>query len=291
MAVYGLTALGMLYMDKFEKIIDIPPCYISREASDKIASSIYSIAEEQANLDYRQALIQLAPQVGLTPEEAVNRFSDNAELRHQFNLRKDKTIFISPHKSVEYAGRNVVYDEIPIDVGKVIINTPGTEGKLISIVVTNDLIKEYPLHNTNKLLIQGFNETWVNGQYTALKSHFDNSKKFFLDIIYRFFKLFALFAFICMSFLEIKFLHWIKSDFTLNTPLTGLTSVITFIVLIWNYYLSFYVGAKTLQYLYPYLEFQDRISQTKKEWRWLIIPAIGAVYGGGIWAIVTMLFS
>lgn len=58
-------------MDKFERILEVPACFITGEVADRLAQRIHEIAEEQANADYAQTLRQVAGYLNLTPEQAV----------------------------------------------------------------------------------------------------------------------------------------------------------------------------------------------------------------------------
>ena len=68
-------------IDKVEKILEVPACYISREVANLLAVRIHAIAEEQSVADYVQVLSQMAPRLNMTPEEAIRTYGGNAELR------------------------------------------------------------------------------------------------------------------------------------------------------------------------------------------------------------------
>lgn len=278
-------------MPKFEKIIAIPSCFITMEIANSIADKIYNIAEERANFDYQQALIQFAPQMQMSPEAILNQYQNNIELKKALVVRKDRTIFISPTKNVEYTGQNVLYDAIPNDVSQIIIDIPGVNEKLVNLFMTNDLMKQYPLHSVNKILIQGYDEQWVNNLYVELGTLLKNRKKILRDLIYRLFRPLGLLGLICLSFLEFKGIHWLNPRFTFYTPLNGLSSILTFLLLLLNYYAVFWCGGKITQHLYPYIEFESRLSQPIKDWRWLWGLTIASIYTSGVWAsISTILF-
>ena len=116
-------------MDKFERILEVPACYISREVADRLSQRIQGIAEEQADADYEQRLRQMAPGLGMTPEEALEKHRDEPFWRLSLRVRKDRTTFISPSGNVEFSGRLVLYPEIPHDPAQIIIDVPGIEGR------------------------------------------------------------------------------------------------------------------------------------------------------------------
>ena len=134
-------------MDKFEKIIDVPASYISKEVANRMAHRIHIIAEEQVKFDYLQALKEISPSLNLSVEDAVRLYEENTDFRKLLVTRKDRTIFVSPHGSVQYAGRDVFYDEIPKDPSQIIIDVPGIHGKYLNISLTTDFIQNLPIHN------------------------------------------------------------------------------------------------------------------------------------------------
>lgn len=202
-------------MDKFEKILEIPACYIKREVADRIARLIHSIAEEQINADYIQALRQVAPYLKLTPDQAVTQYAGNTDLRQLLAARKDRTTFISPHGSVQYAGRDVLYDEIPMDPSQIIIDVPGISGKYLNITINTDLMQVFPLHTASKILIQGSDRSWVNGLYEELQGMFLSTKKVVRDSVYRWFKPLGFLAFLALCFLEFRVFQLFRTDFTI----------------------------------------------------------------------------
>ena len=109
------------HVDKFERILHVPACYISRELATRMAERIRAIAEEQANVDYLDALRQMAPQLGLAPEDAVIQHGGNADLQRLLIVRRDRITFISPYGNVQYVGRDLAYEEIPVDPDQVIV--------------------------------------------------------------------------------------------------------------------------------------------------------------------------
>lgn len=278
-------------MDKVEKILDIPACYINRETADLLAQRVHAIAEEQANTDYVQILRQMAPRLGMTPDEAINRYVGNADLRRLVAPRKDRTVFISPHGNVQYSGRDVLYEEIPMDASQVMIDVPGINGKYLNIFLTTDLMQTFPLHHTNKILIQGTDRSWVDGLYQEFSSALASSKKVVRDFVYRWLRPVGFVGFICLSFIELRTFQLMRPSFTIYTHLTGLSAVIVFILLVLNYYIVLLAGARAIRYLYPYFELEARLSERRKDLRKFWIATITVLYGGGMWALLSMVWG
>jgi len=277
-------------VDKFERILEVPACYISRELATRVAELLREIAEEQANVDYMQALRQMASQLGLTPEDAVIQYSGNAELQRLLIVRRDRTNFISPHGNVQYAGRDVAYEEIPADPDQVIVDVTGTEGRYVNITLTTDVMQAFPLHRVNKILIRAAEQEWVNGLYQEYETALVGGKRVVRDLAYRWLKPLGVLGFLALSCLQLRLFEMARPDFTLLTPLSGLAIVAVFALLWINQYVVFEVGGRAIRYLYPYFELEDRISERRKDLRkWWTVTVI-AVYGSGLWAVVSMLW-
>lgn len=273
-------------MDKHEKIIQIPSCYISKELSDRIAVLINQIAQEQENRDYAQALRDIAPKFNLTPEQAITQYWTNLDVRRLLIFRKDSITFVSPHGNVQYLGRDVSYDEIPCDPSQVTINVPGIDGKYINVSMNADLMKHYPLQSANTILIQGADKAWVNDVYNELKTLIDTHKKPFRNFIYRWLRPIGFITLVILSLLEFRLFQFVNNNFDLFTPLSGLAIILVFVLLLFNHNMVFIFGAKLFQYLYPYFELEDRLSHARKDYRKFAIAGIVALYGGGLVCLV-----
>lgn len=282
---------GASTVDKVERILEVPACYVSRETANLLAERVRAVADEQVNADYEQALREMAPRLNITPEEAINRYMGNAVLRRLLVARKDRTIFISPHGNVQYGGRDVLYEEIPMDPSQVIIDVPGINGKYLNVSLTTDLMQIFPLHQANKILVQGNDRAWVYGLYQELHTAVAASKKVLRDFVYRWLRPLAFVGFIALSFLELRLFQLLRPGFTIHTPLTGLSVLIAFILLLANQYLVLSVGGRSMRYLYPYFELEDRLSERRKDLRRWWVATVTTVYGGGLWAVVTMLWG
>jgi len=278
-------------LDKVEKILEVPSCYINRELANLLAERIHAIAEEQANADYQQALRQMAPRLGMTADEAIDRYMANADLRRLAAPRRDRIVFISPHGNVEYSGRDVLYEEIPMDPSQVIVDVPGISGKYMNMYLTTDLMQVFPLHRANKILIQGADRDWVDGLYQELKTALATSKKVARDFVYRWLRPLAFVGFVLLSALELKLFQYLRPGFTVQTPLNGISLLAVFILLAINFYVVLLAGGRAIRYLYPYFELQDRLSEKRKDLRKLWIATVGVLYGGGVWALFTMLWG
>lgn len=278
-------------MDKFEKILDVPASYISKEVANRMAQRIHIIAEEQVKSDYLQALKEISPSLKLSVEDAVRLYEENTHFRKLLVTRKDRTIFVSPHGSVQYAGRDVLYDEIPKDPSQIIIDVPGINGKYLNISLTTDFMQNLPIHTMNKILIQGNDRKWVYSLYQEFQSELADNKKIIRDFVYRWFNLIGFLGFIGLSFLEFRLFHFFFPQFTLFTPLTGLASLLLIIILLHNQYIIFSLGRRAMRYLYPYFELEDRLSERRKDLRKLWIVAVTALYGGAVWAAVTTIWE
>jgi len=278
-------------IDKVEKILEVPACYISREVANLLAVRIHAIAEEQSVADYVQVLSQMAPRLNMTPEEAIRTYGGNAELRRSLALRKDRTVFISPHGNVQYGGRDILYDEIPMDPNQVIIDVPGINGKYLNISLTTDLMQVFPLHKVNKLLIQGADRAWVSEFYQEIATALTASKKVVRDFVYRWFRPLALVGVVMLSLLEFRTLRLIHPSFTIHTPLTGLSALLVFILFLLNVYIVFNLGGRAMRYLYPYFELEDRLSERRKDLRKWWLATVCALYSSGLWAIIRTLWG
>lgn len=124
-------------MDKFEKIINIPACFITKETADKISRKISEIAFEKSLSDYKDALVHIANQLNLDSDELIKKHltDENAEYLPQLVVRNDKVIFVSKQKNIECNGRNVSYEEIPMDIEAITANVDGVNGKRLNIFV------------------------------------------------------------------------------------------------------------------------------------------------------------
>jgi hypothetical protein len=273
-------------VEKFEKSLEVPACYINRETANQIAERIYAIADEQAQSAFNQFLRQAAPGLGLTPEQAIQQYANNRSIRDLFPVRKDRTTFISSQGSLQIEGRDVLYDEIPIDPDQVIVDVPGMDGKYLNINLTSDLMRIFPLHSVNKLIIQGQDRNWVNGLYQEFDGLFRTQKKVVRDFFYRWLRPFLFVAIVLLSFIDFRFFSLIDPTFTAFTPLNGLSMVLVFGVLLFNWYLIFSIGGRAIRYVYPYFEFEDRLSERRKDLRKWWIITVTALYGAGIAAVV-----
>ncbi len=278
-------------MDKFERILEVPACYISREVADHLSQRIQGIAEEQADADYEQRLRQMAPGLGMTPEEALEKHRDEPFWRLSLRVRKDRTTFISPSGNVEFSGRLVLYPEIPHDPAQIIIDVPGIEGKYLNISLTTDLMATFPLHAVNKILIQGYDRGWVNSLYEEWRSQVDQGRKVVRDLVYRWLRPIGYLGFLALSFLEFRLFQLIQPSFTILTPLSGLAVLLVFSLLLANYYIVFSVGGRAIRYVYPYFELEDRLSEKRKDLRKWWVITVAAVYSGGVWALISTLVS
>ena len=276
-------------MDKFERTLEVPACYISRELATRVAERLREIAEEQANVDYVQALRQMASQPGLTPEDAVIQYGGNAELQRLVIVRRDRTTFISPHGNVRYAGRDVAYEEIPVDPDQVIVDVTGTEGRYVNITLTTDVMQAFPLHRVNKIFIRGAEQVWVDGLYQEYETALVGGKKVVRDLAYRWLRPLSFLGFLALSCLELRLFEMARPDFTLLTPLGGLAIVAVFALLWLNHYVVFAAGGRAIRYLYPYFELEYRISERRKDLRKWWTATVIAVYGSGLWAVVSTL--
>ena len=279
------------HVDKFERILHVPACYISRELATRMAERIRAIAEEQANVDYLDALRQMAPQLGLAPEDAVIQHGGNADLQRLLIVRRDRITFISPYGNVQYVGRDLAYEEIPVDPDQVIVDVTGNEGRYVNITLTTDVMRAFPLHRMNKILIQGMDQAWVNSLYQEFETALVGGKKVVRDLAYRGLKPLGFLAFLALSFLELRLFELARPDFTLLTPLGGLAIVAVFALLWINQFVVFSAGGRAIGYLYPYFELENRVSERRKDLRkWWAVTII-AVYGSGVWAVVSLLWK
>lgn len=276
-------------MDRFERIIEVPSCYINREVANRISLRINEIANEQGNRDYADALRRLAPTLNLSPEDAIRRYWHDEQMRRVLFVRRDRTIFISPQRNVEYTGREVSYDELPTDPRQIIIDVPGINGKYLNISLMIDPMQVFPLHKGNKILIQGPEQHWVEALYQDFSTEIANAKKVVRDLVYRWFRPLAFGGFVALSFVEFRLYQLAKPEFTMLTPLTGLASLGVFLLLSLNLFVSLLVGGRAMAYVYPYFELQDRLSERRRDLRKLWITTVSAVYGGGLWAVLTSL--
>ena len=208
-------------VEKFERSLEVPACYINRETANRLAERIYAIAHEQAQAAYREFLKHAGPGLGLTPEQAVQQYGDNESIRDLFPIRKDRTTFISLHGSVQTEGRDVLYDEIPLDPDQVILDVPGCNGKYLNITLTSDLMRVFPLHTVNKIIIQGQDRGWVNGLYQDLDSLFQIQKKVVRDFVYRWFRPIAFLGILFLSFIEFWIFGRVDPTFTAFEPLSN----------------------------------------------------------------------
>jgi hypothetical protein len=204
-------------VEKFEKTLQVPACYIGREIANRLAERIYAIAEDQAQAAYREFLIQTAPRLGLTPEQAIQLHAENRSVRDSF--RKDRSTFISKEGSLQIEGREVLYDEIPGDPDQVIVDVPGRNGRYLNITLSTDLMRVFPLHAFNKIIIQGQEKDWVNGLYQEFESLFQTQKKVVRDFFYRWLRPFAFVAILFLSFIEFWIFRLVNPTFTAFTPL------------------------------------------------------------------------
>jgi hypothetical protein len=278
-------------MDRYERILEVPACYISKEVGNRIAQQIHAIVEEQATIDYAQVLSRLAPYLEITPEEAINRFMKNMGLRTLLGIRKDQTTFISPHGNVQFTGRDVYYEEIPMDTTQVVIDVTGINGKHINIFLTTNLLQNFPLHTANKILIQGNERSWVDHLHQEFFTLIKSNKKIFRNFIYRWLRPFGIAAFFALSILEFWMLRLFLPDFTLQTPLTGLSMLIIFFLLFSNNYLVYGIGSRVIQHLYPYFEIEDKLSHSRRDWRIFFIVTIIALYGAGFSVLIDLIID
>ena len=233
----------------------------------------------------------MASELGLTPEDAVIQYSGNAELQKLLIVRRDRTTFISPYGNVQYVGRDVAYEEVPVDPDQVVVDVTGTEERYVNITLTTDVMRAFPLHRANKILIRGSEQAWVNGLYQEYETALVGGKKVVRDLTYRWLRPLGFLGFLALSFLELRLFELARPDFTLSTPLSGLAIVAVFALLWINQYVVFAAGGRAIRYLYPYFELEDRISERRKDLRkWWTVTVI-AVYGGGLWAVVSMLWK
>ena len=89
-------------------------------------------------------------------------------------------------------------------------------------------------------------------------------------------------AILFLSFIEFWIFRLVNPTFTAFTPLTGLAMVLVFGLLLLNWYLVFGVGARGIRYVYPYFEFEDRLSERRKNLRKVWIITVTALYGAGV---------
>ena len=284
----GVTEAG--HVDKFERILQVPACYISREHATRVAERLREIAEEQANVDYVQALRHMASQLGLTPEDAVMQYGGNAELQRLLIVRRDRTTFISPRGNVQYAGRDIAYEDVPVDPDQVIVDVPGTEGRHVNITLTTDVIEAFPFHRVNKILIRGADEEWVNGLCQEFETALVSGKKVVRDLAYRWLRPLGFLGFLALSCLELRLFEMARPDLALSTPVSGLAIVAVFAVLWINQYVVFSVSGQAIRFLYPYFELEGRISERRKDLRKWWTATVIAVYGSGVWAVVSLLW-
>ena len=63
-------------MDKLERIVSVPACYIGRQTADQIATQIKTVAEEHAAQDYQLALQQFSAQLRIGVQDLLVRVPD-----------------------------------------------------------------------------------------------------------------------------------------------------------------------------------------------------------------------
>jgi len=272
--------------EKFERSLEMPACFINRETTNQIAERIHAIAEEQAQADYYQFLRRAAPGLGLTPDQAIEKYFNDELMRALAAVRKDRCTFISSHGSLQIEGRDVLYDEIPPDPDQVIVDVPGVGGKYLNINLTSDLMRIFPLHSVNKIIMQGQDRNWVNGLYQEFDRLFRIQKKVIRDFFYRWLRPFLFVAIVLLSFTEFRLFSLVDPTFTAFTPLNGLSMVLVFGVLLFNWYLIFSIGGRAIRYVYPYFEFEDRLSERRKDLRKWWVVTVTALYGAGLVAVV-----
>ena len=76
-----------LAMPKLEKTIDVPACYISREAATRIAVRVNQTADDLADAEYAAALQRVAPALNVTPQQALQQYWNDPQVRAALRQR------------------------------------------------------------------------------------------------------------------------------------------------------------------------------------------------------------
>ena len=63
--------------------------------------------------------------------------------------------------------------------------------------------------------------------------------------------------------------------------------LLVFAVLLMNWYLVFSLGGRGIRYVYPYFEFEDRLSERRKDLRKWWIVTVAALYALGLKTVIT----
>lgn len=231
---------------------------------------------------------QFSARLGIEVSDLLTRVPD---IGRYLYARKDQITVLSPHGNVQYTGRDVSYEELPNDPKAVFVNVPGANGRLVTITLNADVLQNPSLQQVNKILIQGSDQDrdWVNGQYEWFRDLVSQKQKVFRNFVYQGMRLLGLGAFVALSCLEFKLFQFFRPAFSFQTPLTGLSVLLTFLILWVNNLLVFTFGSRVTMYLYPYFELEDHLSEQRKDWRKWWKLTVAAIYTGGVWAFFTII--
>jgi hypothetical protein len=97
-------------------------------------------------------------------------------------------------------------------------------------------------------------------------------------------------VFFSLSVIEFWILQYFWPNFTIQTPLTGLSILIIFFLLFSNNYVVYGIGSRAVQYLYPYFELEGKLSRSRRDWRALLIGTVVAIYGAGFGALLDLIW-
>lgn len=276
-------------MDRVENIVNLPASYITREVADRLMNALREVAEIDARAEYREGLERVAKRSGVTVEEALANNPALEEVARTRNWRRDRITFGSRGSMVQFVGRDVPYVDVPMDPRFLRVELPASLGHYIGISLSTDVSRGPWSEQSNTLVIRGSDRNWISGFLARFKEMTRSSRRPVRNALYRGYSVIALSAFLMLSLLELRAVTLIDPTFSLTTPLNGLSLLAAFFLLRLNYELAFRASLKVMQYVYPYFEFEDRISEGRKSLRTLWIATMTALYGFGLWALLSLL--
>jgi hypothetical protein len=291
-------------VNRYEKTIRVPSVTITKRLAQIIEDELHTLAETRVDHELAEFLRasytaqpQLAqgaiPQIG-NVEAFVQANIQNPAYRQTVRSRAaENYTFLAGSGNIKIVGNEFEFEQIPLDTNGVIARADGPQGEFISIAIKaqfrnyNDLID--PANNL--IVIQGPAQNWVDGVYERLRNAIEAERNPVRNVVYRASVLWTWVTFGLLIFLEYLLTKKVVSNFNLQVPLTGLSSLLVFGVLFANVILVANLFIRVAGYFYPYFEFTDNLSRPRTFWRRLFIVTVLAAYSGSIGLLIRILFK
>lgn len=288
-------------MKRYERILRIPCVTITKEMASKVATELNSIAESKLNVAIEERLRNLYrsnPQAaaGLDPQardenELVTRNVNSPALRNLIRVEFAETFtFLSPRENIRFVGEEFELSDIPRDTFGVLARANGVNERFVDISLKANFENYNAIidPNVNRVIVQGEDKVWVDAVATKIRDAFGPETEMVRTALYKLSVLWTWITFGLIVALEYRIATRFVRSFDYKHELTGLSSLLIFILLAVTVIASTQLVIRASRYLYPYFEIEGNLSRNRVAFRKPITAAVAVLYSAAVAALFVL---